>query len=111
VPATDVATLVETIIECLGTARSTYVDRFGAAREALAWSKTIRPLTELCQDPRFAVKQEACALLHPEMLLPPLPEPSSLWDLPGKTWQTLSELGVRSTAREAVKYLRWRMGS
>jgi hypothetical protein len=110
VPADDVATLVQAITECLGNARSSCRDKFKAAQEMLARSKTIEPLVELCQQPRFALEQEASALLHPDMLFPALPEPTSLWELPAKTWQTLSQLGVRSTIREAARYLRWRMG-
>lgn len=110
VPAGDVTALVQTLARCLQTPRTAYEERFDMARRARAWPVALEPLARLCRQPGFALEREASPLLHLDRLLPAVPEPTSLRDLPAKTWQTFSRLGVRSTVGEAVKYIRWKAG-
>jgi glycosyltransferase involved in cell wall biosynthesis len=111
VPAGDVAALAGTLGRILQTQRTEYEERFEKARRARAWPVTMEPLAALCQQQRFALEREASPLLHIDMLLPEMPEATSLRDLPTKTWQTFSRLGVRSTIRKVVNYVRWKTGT
>jgi hypothetical protein len=110
VPAGDVSAVAQTLAKCLQVPRSEYRDQFEEARGALAWSKVITPLTELCERPHLALDQPRYLFLDIREMVSPPPEPTALVALPVKAWETLSDRGPRATLREVFRYIQWKVG-
>jgi hypothetical protein len=70
-----------------------------------------RPLADYCRQPVMAATREIEQVLgnHALDALPSPPTPTR--QLPREAWRTLKQRGLADTAREVVRYLRWRMGA
>ena len=62
------------------------------------------------QEMTVALEQEMPILLEWDVPIAPAPDPTPLGELPGKTWRSIREQGLRATICEVLRYMRWRIG-
>jgi hypothetical protein len=70
-----------------------------------------RPLADYCRQPVMAAAREIEQVLGKSALDARPSPPAPLHQLPHKAWRTLRQRGLADTAREVVRYLRWRIGA
>jgi len=109
VPSHDIEAVVDAFGACLDRPHDAYSAGFAEARQALAWSQVIIPLTDFCHRPRYAMDRLVEKLLfHKGPLSSDAPTP--LWMLPRKAWRSHQQQGLRSTVLEIRQYIRWKLG-
>lgn len=75
-----------------------------------ALSSAVTSLVHFCGQPYMAAEREVDVCLGPDRVPPPPPPPTPLRALPGKAWQILTQKGMGATAREVIRYFRWKVG-
>lgn len=109
VPACDIEVVAQVLSTCLQSPRHAYSEAFAKARQALAWSHVMTPLTHFCQRPNYALDRLVEKLSLREAPTPP-PAARSLWALLLKAWRLHQQQGLHATIAEVRQYVRWRVG-
>jgi hypothetical protein len=109
VSACDIEAAAGAMSACLQCTRDAYSGAFAKARQALAWSQVMTPLTDFCHRPHIALDRLVGEFLLCEAPTPP-PAGGALQALLLKAWRLHRQQGLWATISEVRKYLRWKVG-